>query len=187
MPAPKGWHSRGYLPHFDAPGEIQAVTFRLADSLPQSLITSWKQALANTPDQAAAAKLHAKTAAYEDAGHGSCLLRNPAHARTVQDALLHFDGDRYRLLEWVIMPNHVHVLFKPETRALDHIVKSWKSFTAREINKAIGAEGTLWFRDYHDRFIRDEDHYQNAKAYIRMNPVRVRSFQRLKTQAAASL
>lgn len=70
------------------------------------------------------------------------------------------------------MPNHVHVLVKPETRSLHHIVKSWKSFTAREINMSIGAQGALWFREYHDRYIRDDDHYQNAKAYIRMNPVK---------------
>ena len=37
---------------------------------------------------------------------------------------------------------------------------------------AAAIEGALWFREYHDRYIRDDDHYQNAKAYIRMNPVK---------------
>src|ERR687898_598900 len=38
MPQPKGWHSRGYLPHFDSPETVQFVTFRLADSLPRSVV-----------------------------------------------------------------------------------------------------------------------------------------------------
>jgi len=43
-----------------------------------------------------------------DQGHGSCILQNPVIARMVEETLLFFDNDRYRLLAWTIMPNHIH-------------------------------------------------------------------------------
>ena len=170
----KGWHSRGYLPHFDSPQAIQALTFRLDDSLPQSVIETWKKELKSHPESEARIQIHRKIAAYEDAAHGSCLLQIPEYADIVENAMLHFDGERYRLLEWVIMPNHVHALVKIEDEPLPRILKSWKTFTARQINLSRKTTGTFWARDYHDRYIRDLDHYQNAKAYIRQNPVKAK-------------
>jgi REP element-mobilizing transposase RayT len=69
-----------------------------------------------------------------DAGHGSCILREPAIAQIVQDALLFFDAERYRVFAWTVMPNHVHVLFQPcNGWSVAKIVASWKKFTARSI------------------------------------------------------
>lgn len=180
-PKSRGWYSRGYLPHMDVAGEIQAITFRLADALPKQKIEHWKRELAagsagletGGSDSLRARELREQIARYEDAGHGCCLLRSPEHAKTVQDALLHFDGERYRLLEWCIMPNHVHVIIQPaEGHLLDRIVKSWKTFTARKIHESTGDTGPLWQRDYHDRYIRDLDHLASARAYVRHNPVK---------------
>jgi REP element-mobilizing transposase RayT len=174
VPSPhKGWHSRGYLPHFDI-GEIQqAITFRLADALPREVIIRWQQELESTDSEPAQEQLRIRIARYEDAGHGSCLLRDPAHAELVQNTLLHFDDQRYRLLEWCVMPNHVHVLIHciKGTR-IGELVKSWKIHTTRGINQMLGRQGSLWAPDYHDRYIRDLDHFNNAKAYIRNNPVK---------------
>ncbi len=139
------------------------------------MIEAWKHELEqNTPDSAKRAQeLRLQIARYEDAGHGSCLLRNPDAAQTVQSAFLHFDGDRYRLLEWCVMPNHVHLLIHCGFgTSLGEIVRSWKTFTARKINTLSGTSGQLWARDYHDRYIRDPDHLANARAYIRNNPVK---------------
>lgn len=156
----------------DAAGVIQAVTFRLHDSLPRSVVEKWKMELPADPDDLAHVELRKKIATYEDAGHGRCVLRDPKHAKVVQDALLFFDGDRYRLLEWVIMPNHVHVMIKPEGDTIDRIIKSWKTHTAKLINQSMGTSGSLWERDYFDRFIRNERHYHAARTYIHMNPVK---------------
>jgi len=166
------WHSRGYLPHFDCPGMVQAITFRLADSLPQKVLADWRAELGRTTPESDA-ELRRRTARWEDAGHGECLLGRPVHAEVVENALLHFDGCRYRLLEWCIMPNHVHVILAQlEAVKLDHIVKSWKSFTARKINGMEGRCGALWERDYHDRYIRDGRHMEDARHYVRNNPVK---------------
>jgi len=171
----KGWHSRGYLPHLDAAGEIQALTFRLADALPAKVVLGWKRELERSglDERKRQQELRQRIARHEDAGYGSCLLREPACAEIVQTALLHFDGDRYRLLEWCVMPNHVHVLIHCcFGTSLGEIVRSWKTFTARKINEEhAGTHGPFWALDYHDRYIRDLDHLANARAYLRNNPV----------------
>ncbi|HEY7215578.1 MAG TPA: transposase, partial [Thermoanaerobaculia bacterium] len=91
------------------------------------------------------------------------------------EALLHFDGQRYRVIAWCVMPNHVHGLI--ETRGgwpLARIVHSWKSYTSHAANQILGRSGDFWFREYHDRFIRDDQHFAKAVAYIEHNPVQAR-------------
>jgi REP element-mobilizing transposase RayT len=150
---------------------VQAVTFRLADSLPQKVIDGWRAEL-DQRNPKSEAELRRRIAHWEDAGHGDCLLAKPAHAELVENALLHFDQHRYRLLEWCIMPNHVHVILEQLAGIeLDQIVKSWKSYTARKINDAEGRSGALWEREYHDRYIRDGKHLEDARLYVRNNPV----------------
>jgi hypothetical protein len=109
-----GWHSRGYLPHFEA-GEIaQTINLRLADSLPKSVLERWNQELAR--DQIANASIvRERIERYLDQGYGDCALRNKHVAELVQGSLLHFDGERYLLCAWVVMPNHLHVLLTPNS------------------------------------------------------------------------
>jgi REP element-mobilizing transposase RayT len=139
--------------------------------------------------------------AWIDAGHGSCVLQKPEVARMAEETLLFFDGDRYRLLSWVVMPNHVHVLFQPIGGwSMAKIVESWKKHTAKRINdyrrstegKSLGATQEsggpradvatqesggpraerIWHREYWDRFIRDDNHLYHVIDYIQQNPVK---------------
>jgi REP element-mobilizing transposase RayT len=174
MAESKEWYSRGYLPHFDHPGLVQMITFRLADALPVSVLAAWQQELpADEPAQ------RRRIEAYLDTGHGSCCLQDPRTARPAEDALLHFDGQRYRLLGWVVMPNHVHVLVQsaPGYRLPD-VVHSWKSFTANRANQILTRSGEFWQPEYFDRYIRDADHFDNALRYIHENPVKARLVRR---------
>ncbi|WP_395734797.1 REP-associated tyrosine transposase [Prosthecobacter sp.] len=169
----RDWYSRDYLPHFDQPGLIQAITFRLADALPAEKLQRWALELAHETELAREVEKKRRMEAWIDAGHGACWLREPAIAQSVEDALLHFDSVRYRLLAWSIMPNHVHALI--ETREgwpLGSIVQSWKIFTAKEINAHLGRTGMVWQREYHDRYIRDAEHLANVTRYIEQNPVK---------------
>ena len=120
------------------------------------------------------AALQRKIERYADAGYGSCLLKTPICAGIVQKALQYFDGERYRLLAWCIMPNHVHVLLelKDARWPLSSIVQSWKSYSARLINRHRGQAGRLWMPDYFDRYVRDDAHLAACLAYIRQNPVK---------------
>jgi REP element-mobilizing transposase RayT len=161
----KGWHSRGYLPHFDSAETVQFVTFRLTDSLPAEVIEKMKLMTAPIPD--------ADRDAFLDAGHGDCLLKEPAIARIVENALLHFDGSRYRLIAWTIMPNHVHVLIEPKLdQTLGKIVSSWKRFSARMANRHFGRSGPFWQDDYWDTYIRNERHFESTVSYIENNAVK---------------
>ena len=166
--AHRGWTSRGYLPHWDHPGVIQAVTFRLADCMPASLRAEWRRLLALPTGAQRVERMQA----WLDAGHGSCALRDPRIATLAEDALLYFDGERYRLLAWVIMPNHVHVLVVLiEGHPLASIVHTWKPYTAHKANAILEHSGRLWYREYYDRYIRDEDHLEREVRYIHSNPV----------------
>jgi putative DNA methylase len=168
-----GWHSRGYLPHFDG-GEIaQTVTFRLFDSMPQELLDRWRQELNFLPEKDYDRERRKRIDAYLDQGHGSCYLKDDCLAEIVQQALLHFDGQRYALHAWVVMPNHVHVLFTPKAEhTMSQIAHSWKSYTANECNKLLKRKGEFWQREPFDRYIRDANHYANAVLYIENNPVK---------------
>lgn len=164
MTAFKGWVSRGYLPHFDTPEVIQAITFRLSDSLP---IEAMERIRTSFSDEDRTAEVDV----FLDGGYGSCLLAQNKIADMVERALLHFDGDRYRLLAWVIMPNHVHVVVQPAV-PLAELLHSWKSYTGKAINRLIGGAGVVWQPDYFDRFIRNQHHLHAAIHYVEYNPVK---------------
>ena len=131
----------------------------------------WLEGLPADSEQAIA--LRKRIEKYEDQGHGACYLRDERIARLVQDALLHFDGKRYRLLAWCIMPNHVHVMMQLlPGHQLSDILHSWKSFTAHKANKLLDRSGDFWMPEYFDRFIRDERHLLATFQYIHENPVK---------------
>lgn len=163
-----GWHSRGYLPHFDKPGMIQFITFRLSDAVPDLLLREWK-ALLELPDER---ERRIQLEAFLDRGYGACHLRDPRVATVVQEALLFFDRERYRLLAWIIMPNHVHALVEVAQTPMSKILSSWKTFTAKQANRILGRTGTFWQTEYFDRHIRDEEHFRKAVHYIEWNPVK---------------
>jgi putative DNA methylase len=167
----QAWHSRGYIPHYDAPGLFQLITLRLHDSMPATKLAELNCSYRNlTPAQVRNALEDCL-----DAGSGACYLRDPRVAELAQESLLYFDGERYRLCAWVIMPNHVHVLaqFIAEY-PVAKVVHSWKSFIANQANKLLGRNGAFWHREYFDRFIRNDEHYRNAVKYVEWNPVKAR-------------
>ena len=170
---PKGWHSRGYLPHFDGGAIPQSITFRLADSVPEHVVEAWRQRLQYKPKEQSKRELGRLLNEYADEGHGVCHLRLPQIGRLVEDALLHFETAKYVLHAWVVMPNHVHVLITPNRGiSISEIVHSWKSFTAKKANRLLGRTGSFWAKDYFDRFMRDNEHFARTIGYIEENPVK---------------
>ena len=95
----KGFHSRGYLPHWDLKNAIQGITFRLDDSLPKHIVEGWAEDLAEIEDDELREKeLHRLISKFEDKGYGSCALADPVCAAIVRDKLLAMDGMSYKLL-----------------------------------------------------------------------------------------
>ena len=175
------------LPHWTQTGATYAVTFRLADSLPATVVESWKREREEIEQRAKSQNrsltwherkelqhLYAtRVDSILNAGQGACYLKNERIARMVQDALKHFHGEHYELIGWAIMPNHVHVVVRPlGAYQLPEILHSWKSFTAKEANKVLGRSGSFWQDEYYDHLIRDEEDFRHALQYVIDNPER---------------
>ncbi|MBI5772058.1 MAG: transposase [Verrucomicrobia bacterium] len=178
-----------YLPHWTLAGATYAVCFRLADSLPRSVVADWRREraalLAEARDSegrltpAVQERLRelfsTRVEAFLDAGQGCCELRQPEIAQRVIDALRHFHDIRYRLAAWCVMPNHVHVVVEPlGGHALSAILKSWKGFCGKEANRLLGRQGDFWQAEYYDHLIRDEAEFVHAVRYVLENPAKVR-------------
>lgn len=158
------------------------LTFRLADSLPAAKLAAWQDErnrwLSHHPapwDDATDAEYHERfTTGIDrglDQGNGTCLLQHPENSLMVAKAFRHFDDERYMLGSYVVMPNHVHLLFRPlGGHQLPDLVHTWKRFTAREINRREARTGPLWQADYWDRLIGSEKHFLWTNRYIQNNP-----------------
>ena len=110
---------------------------------------------------------------YEDSGVGQCFMRDDRVAQIVKDALFYYDGNKYKIIAWCIMPNHVHILIEVFNGfSLSEIIHSWKSFSANQINKLLNRAGQVWMMEYFDRYIRDYEHFDKVVNYIHNNPVK---------------
>lgn len=169
--SPKLWYGRGYLPHFDGGEVTQFITFRLSDSLPQNVLEKWK--IEVEQGLITEIEFHRLVDKYLDNGIGNCYLKDERIAKLIEETLLFFDGQKYKLIAWVLMPNHVHLLLIPKNNfSLSEIMHSIKSYTSHEANKILGRKGNFWSKEYFDRFMRDYEHFAKTIAYIENNPVK---------------
>lgn len=165
------------LPHWQQEEVMQFVTFRLGDALPAARVRQWLEQrrfwIEDHPKPWSVeteGEYHRrftwKIESWLDQGSGSCLLKEPAAREILSGSLRRFQGERVEHQAWIIMPNHVHLLFKPLV-PLGKLIQAWKSVSAAGI-----AKGPIWQRNYRDTLIRDVDHFINAVRYIRNNPVK---------------
>jgi hypothetical protein len=175
-----------HLPHWRQDGATSSVTFRLHDSLPQTkldelalLRSEWERRNPPPHSNEQWEELTRETIRridrWLDQGLGICCLKEPQAAECVAAAMLHFDGDRYELGCYSVMPNHVHAVVRPlqcATEPLERILQSWKRHTSLEINRLHGGKGQLWQHDSFDRIVRDEEHLYRVIQYIGTNPAR---------------
>jgi REP element-mobilizing transposase RayT len=187
-----------YLPHWTLDGAWYAVTFRLWDSLPQHIVEFWlaerknivktaeqmNRPLSKHEEQRLAHLYSEKVERYLDAGYGSCYMKDGRVAGIVANALLHFEGQRYDLAAWCVMPNHVHAVVQPfagtkntggtpvPPSEVPDILHSWKSFTAKEANKLLRRSGDFWQAEYYDHLIRDEADFRHSIKYVLQNPIK---------------
>ncbi len=178
---------RGYLPHWERVNATYFVTFRLAGALPRHVaehlmaerqdlerrLTGEGGALPRSQRAHVSAVIARRMEEQLDAGEGDCFLARPEIADVVANALAHFDGDRYLLTCWCIMPNHVHVVVQPLAgQSLARVVHSWKSFTANAANRLLRRTGEFWQREYYDHLVRDERDFVRIIRYVLGNPAK---------------
>lgn len=184
------------LPHWSQAGSVCFITWRTDDSMPRAVVESWRNSrdewlrehgidpagndwktqLATLEDKFRA-EFHAifTTRWHEelDACHGACVLRRSDLAAIVRDSLMHFDGVRYEMHDFVIMPNHVHLIAVfPDEDAMLKQCTSWKHFSAGKINERLGREGRFWQQDAFDHLVRHEAQFERLKQYIAENPAK---------------
>jgi len=182
------------LPHWSQAGTLCFLTFRTFDSLPKPVMEAWlrerddflrrhginplakdwRQRLGQLSpeikdvfDRTLSSRWHENL----DACHGACVLRQPELAEVVADSLRKFDGDRYELTDFVVMPNHAHLLAAfPDEDAMLKQCESWKHYTAGKINRALGQSGRFWQQDGFDHLVRSADQFDYLRKYIADNP-----------------
>jgi type I restriction enzyme R subunit len=106
-----------------------------------------------------------------DTCRGACVLRRPELSGIVARSLHHFDGDRYLLLDYVVMPNHAHLLVAfPDEGSMLAQCESWKHYTAAQVNRRLGQRGRFWQQDGFDHLVRSEEQFEYLRDYIAQNP-----------------
>jgi len=177
--------SQRNLPHWQQKGTAYFVTFRLHDSIPQDVSENikmmreqWlKDNKISKPSEVKELNQQKRVEYYRlfskryddllDNGYGSCILRNKDCKQITVRALEYFEGKRYDLDEFVVMPNHVHVIVIPRDEwTLSKIVHSWKSYTASELNKLTHQKGPVWMSESFDHIIRSPEQLEMIRRYI---------------------
>jgi REP element-mobilizing transposase RayT len=176
---------RARLPHWDVQHGIYFVTFNLADAVPAAVrlriqeeanaqvehIRFLRGDLTIAEKRAIDASTRAQIVDALDDSYGSCFMREPRVAKIVADAISFFDEHRYLLYAWCVMPNHVHVVLSLALHEkLDFVLHSWKSFTSKAANHALGRQGEFWQKGYYDRTVRDSRDLRTTVDYVLANP-----------------
>jgi len=177
---------RGHnLPHWSIDGGVYHVRFRLADSIPHKLLLELieekerlkslfkcKNSNITAADKRRLTLLHTdKVDKTIDAGYGECWLQQEPIGELVTNALKFFDGKRYHLYAWCVMPNHVHAIVQPiQGFDLSSILHSWKSYTANKANEILGLKGRFWQRESFDHVIRNMESLVEKIDYVYRNP-----------------
>lgn len=177
---------RRNLPHWRQDDVWYFVTYRLADSIPQSAITALEaereQWLAAHPEPRTDAQKNEYWERFGgrihdllDAGSGECWLRKGEVRDVVVESMLYGEAKRYRLDAWVVMPNHVHVLVMPVNNIdLSKILHTWKSYTANRINRMLVRKGKLWQDESYNHIVRNPIAFQKIREYILNNPAKAK-------------
>lgn len=169
-------HLGSCLPHWNLIGKLQFITCRLKDSLPQSKLDFLKEQKINI-----STGLH--TLSYSDQveileridrwlqqGYGSCIFKFEEVQKIIINALNFYDGKRYDLFQYVVMPNHIHFIVRPY-EDLDKTISQFYRYTTTLINRLLHRKGSIWQRECFDRMIRSVTDFQEKCEYIKANPL----------------
>jgi putative transposase len=182
-------------PHWSQAGAIVFITFRTIDSIPKEVLRRWERekndwmrrrgyighwkSLLPTlelEEQNAFNKVFLRCREESlDECCGECVLRMPHLSKIVANSLLHFDELRYRMGDFIVMPNHVHLLAAfPDPATMLKQCKSWMHYSAVQIHREVGEKGRFWQPEPFDHLVRNVDQYEYLRKYIADNPVKAK-------------
>ncbi len=184
-----------FRPHWSQAGAIVCMTFRTHDSIPREVLKQWEcdkqvwtdrrgytghwttvlPTLSGAEQNQFQRTFNPVREDFLDNCLGKCLLRNQELAAIVADSLMYFDGSRYRMGDFVVMPNHCHLLAAFATaETMNAQTDSWLHYTAYRINRAIGQKGKFWQQEAFDHLVRSPEQYRYLRQYIAQNPEKAR-------------
>ena len=152
-----------HLKHLDIEDHYQFVTFRTKESLDDYLLELYKL----DTDEKIKRYLMDK---YLDQSSKGALLNADISQRIIS-YYRDKEGVDFELIAVSVMPNHIHILFKQNT-ALPKIIQTFKGGAAHIVNKTLNRTGKVWSRDYFDRVIRNQDHFEKTYRYIQQNAIK---------------
>jgi type I restriction enzyme R subunit len=189
---------RRHLPHWDPPGATFFITACLQGSIPaqgllaiQNLVRSLREQPrppGMTPD---AWRIHNSKRVFALRDEWLDLRPQVRHledarlAAEVQSALYHFADERYDLLAYVIMPSHLHWVFRPREKWVasleaaetirtprERIMHSLQRYTGLQCNALLNRKGKFWQPESYDHVVRNEEELQRIVDYVELNPVK---------------
>jgi REP element-mobilizing transposase RayT len=182
------------LPHWEQPGAMAFITWRTIDSIPEDVLRRWRVERTNwlrrqgidplSDGWQESLRLLSREARREyherftnrwmeflDKGHGACVLRRQELSAVVANSLLHADNREYVISDFVVMPNHVHVLAQFHAEGdMKRCCKSWKHWTAGRINEVLQQSGRFWQVESFDHLVRSPEQFEFLRRYIAENP-----------------
>lgn len=104
--------------------------------------------------------------------HRQPIFRRDAVARLLIDTLAHYRDERkYLLLEFVVMPDHLHALLTP---APEISLERAMQFIKGGFSFRLKSRPPVWQASFSNHRVRDWEDYEHHREYVRMNPVRAR-------------
>lgn len=186
--------TRSNLPHWSQAQTLAFITWRTWDSIPANALKKWLvkrntwlklhgiknsncslevdlTKLAQPIQETYRRKMAAGWNRLLDQLQGQCVLRQPELARIVTDSLQHADEQQYAIYDYVVMPNHVHIIAVfPDENSQAKICRNWKHYTATKLNQALGRSGRFWQPESFDHLLRSESQFHRLRRYIADNP-----------------
>lgn len=111
---------------------------------------------------------------------GRAVFQVPENAEIVIEALFNYRARKaYALHEFVVMPDHLHLLLTPSsTASLEKGIQLIKGGSSHRIHKVRSQKMEIWQVGFYDWTIRDHNDWQAKVEYIHNNPVRAKLVQK---------
>ncbi len=173
---------QGRLPHWEVAAGRYFVTIHLAGAIPQQGQDRIRALAAEHDKLAEYAKdarlelqrrIYAEMESWLDRADCVSHLRRPDVAPMILESIAFRHGRTWNMLEYVVMPSHVHLFFEVLDGTLKNGLEQFKRWTGHRASELLGLEGQrFWQDEWFDHWSRSDEEDERIIEYIRQNPVK---------------
>jgi putative transposase len=171
---------RGRLPHWEVVEGRYFVTIHLAGAIPQAgqkrireISQQLDQAAEHSDDRRLQIQrqIFAEMESWLDRAESVQYLTEPVVANIVREAITHREALDWRMFEYVVMPNHLHLFFELLRFHLKTVVEGFKRWTGHEAARSLNlGSQRFWQDEWFDHWSRSDEEDEKIITYIRQNP-----------------